>query len=117
MARQTERARELRRDSGKAERICWELLRAHRMDGIKFRRQHPIGRHFADFACVSRKLVIEIDGDHHADQIEADARRTADMECEGWRAIRFAASEVVANREGIWASIQLVLDSTRNPLS
>ncbi len=87
------------------------------MDGIKFRRQHPIGPCFADFACVSRKLVIEIDGDHHADQIETDARRTADMERKGWLLIRFAASEVVANREGIWASMQLVLDGERNPLS
>ena len=117
MARQIVRARELRRDSSKAERVCWELLRAHRMDGIKFRRQHPIGRYFADFACVSRKLVIEIDGDHHANQIDADTRRTADMEREGWRVVRFAANEVVANREGIWASIQLVLDGERNPLS
>jgi very-short-patch-repair endonuclease len=117
MAQPIERARELRRDSSKAERICWELLRAHRMEGIKFRRQHPIGRYFADFACVTRKLVIEIDGDHHADQVEADARRTADIEREGWSVIRFAANEVVANREGIWAAIQLVLDSDRSPFS
>jgi very-short-patch-repair endonuclease len=117
MVEQIERAKALRRDSSKAERICWEMLRAHRMNGIKFRRQHPIGRYFADFACVSRKLVIEIDGDHHADQVEADTRRTADIESEGWKVIRFAANEVVANREGIWAAIQLVLDSERNPLS
>jgi len=117
MVQQIERARDLRRDSSKAERICWELLRAHRMSGIKFRRQHPIGRYFADFACVSQKLVIEVDGDHHADQVEADARRTAGMEREGWRVVRFAANEVVANREGIWAAIRLVLDSDRNPLS
>jgi very-short-patch-repair endonuclease len=50
------------------------------MEGITFRRQHPIGPYFADFACPSKGLVIEIDGDHHADQIEADARRTAVME-------------------------------------
>ena len=59
------RARELRRDSTYPEKICWELLRAHRMSGIKFRRQHPIGPYFADFACTQRKLVIEIDGEHH----------------------------------------------------
>jgi very-short-patch-repair endonuclease len=117
MVQQIDRARELRRDGSKAERICWELLRAHRMSGIKFRRQHAIGHYFADFACVSRKLVIEIDGDHHADQVEADARWTADMEREGWSVIRFAANEVCANREGIWAAIRLVLDPVRNPLS
>ena len=115
MAEQIDRAREFRRDSSKAERICWEPLRAHRLNGIKFRRQHPIGRYFADFACVLRKLVIEIDGDHHADRVEADARRTADMEREGWRVIRFAANEVVANREGIWVAIQLALDGVVTP--
>jgi very-short-patch-repair endonuclease len=104
-------ARELRRDASYAEKICWELLRAHRMEGIKFRRQHPIGPYFADFACVQRKLVIEIDGEHHAYQPEADARRTAFMEERGWRVIRFWANEVVANREGIWAAIQATLDA------
>ena len=103
------RARELRRDSTYPEKICWELLRAHRMSGIKFRRQHPIGPYFADFACTQRKLVIEIDGEHHANQAEADARRTTLMESKGWRVMRFPASEVVSNREGIWAAIEAVL--------
>lgn len=76
-------------------------MRAHRMAGLKFRRQHPIGPYFVDFACVSRMLVIEIDGDHHADQAEADRRRTAAMEALGWRVLRFAANEVVQNREGV----------------
>jgi very-short-patch-repair endonuclease len=103
------RARELRRDSTYPEKICWELLRAHRMAGIKFRRQHPIGPYFADFASVQRQLVIEIDGEHHDRQLEADARRTAFMESEGWRVIRFPASEVIANREGVWVTIEAVL--------
>ncbi len=111
------RARELRQQGSYAEKICWELLRAHRMDGIKFRRQHPIGPYFADFASVQHKLVIEIDGEHHADQVEADARRTVFMEERGWRVIRFGAGEVVANREGIWAMIVAALESERRPLS
>src|SRR6266404_8680068 len=103
-------ARELRRDgSSRAERICWELLRDRQLSGAKFGRQHPIGPYFADFACVPRKLVIEIDGDHHAFQVEADTRRTAAMEREGWRILRFWTNEVVQNREGILAEIQLVL--------
>ncbi len=104
-----EKARAFRRDGSRAERICWELLRAKRLGGIKFRRQHPIGPYFADFACVSKKLVVEIDGEHHAFQVEADARRTAAMERDGWRVVRFWASEVVENREGIWAAIEAVL--------
>jgi very-short-patch-repair endonuclease len=82
---------------------------------VKFRRQHPIGPYFADFACISRKLVIEIDGEHHAYQIEADARRTAMMEREGWRVLRFWANEVVANPEGIWLAIEQALNVTPSP--
>jgi len=101
----TERARDLRRDSTPPEKAVWELLRAKRMDGVKFRRQHPIGPCFADFACVSRKLVIEIDGEHHAFRVDADARRTAVMQGLGWRVVRFAATYVLEDREAIWAEI------------
>jgi len=79
------------------------------MAGVKFRRQHPIGPYFADFACVSKKLVIEIDGEHHAFQVEADANRTVAMELRGWRVVRFWASEIVKNPEGIWAEIERIL--------
>jgi very-short-patch-repair endonuclease len=85
------------------------------MEGIKFRRQHPIGRYFADFACPSKGLVIEIDGDHHADQVEADARRTAVMEGLGWRVVRFGANEVVQNPDGIWSAIQILIDDGALP--
>lgn len=110
-ADRTERSRSLRSDSSRAERICWELVRAKRMNGVKFRRQHPIGPYFADLACVSKKLVIEIDGEHHAFQADADARRTAAMAEEGWRVLRFWAHDVVANPEGIWVEIEQALRS------
>ncbi|SKA27224.1 Very-short-patch-repair endonuclease [Enhydrobacter aerosaccus] len=102
------RARSLRRDGSRAERICWELLRDRRL-GAKFRRQHPIGSFFADFACLERRLVVEIDGEQHAFQVEADARRTAAMERDGWRVLRFWATEVMAGREGIAAEIARAL--------
>jgi len=108
------KSRELRHDGSRAEKICWHLIRDRRNSGVKFRRQHPIGPYFADFACVSKKIVIEIDGEHHAFQVEADAHRTAAMEREGWRVIRFWANEVVQNPEGIWASIEIAL-SNRSP--
>jgi very-short-patch-repair endonuclease len=79
------------------------------MGGLKFRRQHPIGPYFADFACVARKLVVEVDGEHHALQREADSRRTDIMEQAGWRVIRFSASEAVQNPEGVWAEISRAL--------
>jgi very-short-patch-repair endonuclease len=117
-SRHITKARELRRDSSKPERICWELLRAHRLDDFKFRRQHPIGPYFADFACPSRRLVIEIDGEHHACQAQADARRTAFLEDQGWRVLRFWARTVMENPEGIWAAIEAALDGKPSqPLS
>lgn len=103
------RARELRRDSTKPEKICWELLRDRRLNGVKFRRQHPIGPYFADFACISAKLVVEIDGEHHAFQVERDARRTAFMECQGWRVLRFWANDVLESPEGITTAISVAL--------
>ncbi|MBS0550567.1 MAG: endonuclease domain-containing protein [Proteobacteria bacterium] len=109
MAKDTERARALRRDSSLPEKKFWELIRAHRLEGFKFRRQHQIGPFFADFACVSRKLVFEIDGRHHDNQIEADGRRTALMERMGWRVIQFSASEVLANPDGIWSAVYAAL--------
>lgn len=105
----TERARDLRLTDSRAEQKVWELLRAHRMSGLKFRRQHPIGPYFADFACVQRKLIVEIDGEHHALQREADSRRTDFLEQAGWKVIRFSASEAVQNPERIWTEIGRVL--------
>jgi very-short-patch-repair endonuclease len=109
------RAREFRRDSSKPENICWELLRDRRLAGIKFRRQHPIGPYFADFACISEKLVIEVDGEHHAYQVERDAHRTAFMESQGWRVLRFWSSEVLESPEGIWVAIELALSKPVTP--
>ncbi len=117
MVRKVERARALRRDPSRAEKICWDLLRAHRMAELKFRRQHPIGRYFADFACVARKLVIEIDGNFHADQVDGDLSRTAVMETLGWRVLRFGANEIVQNREGVWAAIDVALQEPAKPPS
>ena len=105
----SQRAHELRRDGSRAERKVWELLRDRRIAGAKFRRQCPVGPYFADFACVSRKLVIEVDGEHHAYQQEADARRTAMMERDGWRVVQFRANHVVENPEGIWEEIEFLL--------
>src|SRR5471030_636100 len=115
MDEKADRARALRRDGSQAERICWELLRAKRMSGIKFRRQHSIGPYFADFACVSRKLIVEIDGEHHAFQQERDARRTAFLESLGWRVVRFWAGEVVRNREGVWTAVEVALNGRASP--
>ena len=71
----TNRARQLRERQTKAESLIWTVLRAKQLGGLKFRRQHPIATFFADFACVSRKVIVELDGGYHDYQYEDDATR------------------------------------------
>jgi len=59
-------ARGLRRNPTEAEQRLWSRLRRRQLDGVRFRRQVPLGRYIVDFACLSARLVIEIDGGQHA---------------------------------------------------
>jgi very-short-patch-repair endonuclease len=100
-------ARKLRAATTDAERRLWSILRDRQLSGCKFRRQHPIGPFFADFACVERMRVIEADGGQHADN-DADERRTAWLEGQGWRVIRFWNNEILGNLEGV---ARIILDA------
>jgi very-short-patch-repair endonuclease len=104
----------LRRDASDVESILWRALRESNLPW-KFRRQHPIGTRFADFACPARKLVIELDGGQHAERAEADATRTAELAQHGYSVIRFRNNEIVENLEGVLAMIQAALAA--NPTS
>ena len=98
------KARSLRRSSTDAERRLWTALRDRRLTKYKFRRQHPIGAYIVDFACTRHALVIELDGGQHADNA-ADARRTAWLESEGWRVVRFWNNDVLGNVSGVIEAI------------
>ncbi len=91
-------ARELRRRQTESEAYLWDYLRAHRLDGLGFRRQRPIGRFVADFCCEKAKLVVEIDGGYHevAQQQEFDTEREAHFTGRGYIVVR-ASAEVVMN--------------------
>ncbi|MCU0882809.1 MAG: endonuclease domain-containing protein [Hyphomonadaceae bacterium] len=82
----------------KAETRLWARLKGAACGGFKFRRQHPIGRYFADFACTEARLIVEVDGDvHSSDNARLyDAERTAFLENNGWSVIRFT-NEAVLN--------------------
>ena len=95
------RARELRREDTRAEAHLWNALRGHRLGGWKWKRQLPFGPYFLDFACVEARLVVEVDGSQHDEQVAYDARRTAYLERAGWRVIRFWNSAVLTNRSGV----------------
>src|SRR5260370_22691776 len=68
-----QRAQQLRTNSTPAERPMWSMLRAKRLAGLKFRRQHVVGNYIVDFVCLPARLVIEVDGDTHGDN-EAQLR-------------------------------------------
>jgi very-short-patch-repair endonuclease len=100
-------ARTLRKNSTDAERLLWAALRGHRLNGASFRRQVPIKNFIADFVCHSARLVIELDGGQHfSDQAEKkDAARSAAIEAQGFRVLRFSNLDVMENRAGVLETI------------
>jgi very-short-patch-repair endonuclease len=100
-------ARALRKNSTDAERLLWAALRDHRLNGASFRRQVPIKNFIADFVCHAANLVIELDGGQHfSDQAEQkDAARSAVIEAEGFKVLRFGNHDVMTNRTGVLEAI------------
>jgi very-short-patch-repair endonuclease len=87
-----------------AELRLWRLLRDRRLNGIKFRRQVPLGPYIVDFLCVGAKLIVEADGSQHAES-PRDKARDAYLESQGWKVLRFWNNEVLQNREGVLETI------------
>ena len=98
-------ARALRRDATPAERRLWQGLRRHQVNGLKFRRQVPLGPYIADFYCASAKLVIEVDGISHINS-DSDSIRDAWMGQRGIRVVRVGNRDVLANLEGTLIAIR-----------
>lgn len=107
-----DRARYLRAHDSAAEDRVWSILRAKRLAGLKFRRQHVLGRYIADFVCMPARLVIEVDGDTHSPDNEAyDAKRTESIERAGYRVIRFWNSYVLGDNDG--GVTEVILEALR----
>ena len=95
------RARQLRHASTDAERHLWRHLRSRNLAAYKFRRQYPISGYIVDFACLSAKLVVEVDGGQHGDAAAYDAVRTRRLEAQGFRVLRFWNDEVLMRTEDV----------------
>ncbi|MBI2466731.1 MAG: endonuclease domain-containing protein [Candidatus Rokubacteria bacterium] len=106
------RARQLRSSETDAERKLWWRLRGRQVLGAKFRRQHPVGPFIVDFCCPERALIAEVDGGQHATQADADRRRTAFLERQGYRVLRFWDNEVLRATEGV---PQRIAEALQNP--
>lgn len=109
MPNQLKNARHLRKNLTDAEQHLWRHLRLRQIEEHKFRRQHPIGNYIADFVCIERKLIVEVDGGQHAEQLDYDAARTAWLEAQGYRVLRFWNNEVLQNIEGVVTVIRAAL--------
>jgi len=113
------RSRSLRRNLTDAERIIWYAVRAHRLNGARFRRQTPIGPFIVDFVCHDARLIIGIDGAQHfeAEHERRDARRDAFLAAKGYRVLRFNNHDVMTNRQGVLEAINAALVTSPSPPS
>jgi very-short-patch-repair endonuclease len=104
----TEAAKELRKKQTEAEKRLWFKLRDQQMQGIKFRRQEPIGNYIVDFVNFENKLVVEIDGSPHnkAEIKQNDRRRTLWLQSEGFKVLRFWNSDILDHVEKVLEEIK-----------
>ena len=104
------RAQSMRHTATPAERALWRILRDRRLNGLKFRRQVPLGNYIADFACFDPKVVIECDGGQHADS-RYDATRDEWLRAQGFRVIRVWNHRLLTTfeREGLVEELQGML--------
>ena len=96
-----QRAKELRRNMTSQEAVLWEELRANRLHGLHFRRQHIIHGFIVDFYCHAAALVIEVDGAVHDDRQDYDSERARLLEQRGLRILRFRNAEVATNLQTV----------------
>jgi very-short-patch-repair endonuclease len=106
------RARALRKNLTEAERALWKHLRLRQQGGYKFRRQQHLGQYIVDFVCLKKRLVIEVDGGQHTEQTKDDALRTAWLESQGFRVMRFWNNQVLQEMEAVKLAIWEALNSS-----
>jgi very-short-patch-repair endonuclease len=94
------------------EALLWKHLRAKRFAGFKFRRQHRVGPYFADFCCIQKRLIVELDGGQHVEQKAQDAKRTAYLAEQGYRVIRFWNDQVNREMDDVLEAIYAALTDT-----
>jgi very-short-patch-repair endonuclease len=112
-------ARKLRAEQTNAERLIWMLLRDRRFDGLKFRRQHPIGHYILDFYCEELNLAVELDGGQHnlPEGQKHDMSRSEWLTAKGIRVVRFWSHDVLGDTDTILQAIWDVVSQLRASFS
>ena len=110
------RSRELRQKMTLPEKILWQFLRGSSLAGLRFRRQHPIGSYIADFCCLQKKLIIELDGEYHTKIEQEDKERDDFFKERGFRILHFTNDHVFDRIEWTLQTIakELEIDWQKN---
>jgi very-short-patch-repair endonuclease len=108
-------ARDLRQRETATEDLLWEALRDRRLDGLKFRRQHPVGSFVIDFCCLTLRLAIELDGGVHETRRHEDAEREGVLTAAGYRVLRFPNEAVCDRLSEVLAAIAAAAKDDRFP--
>ena len=105
-------AKSLRKRLTNTERLLWKHLRAKQIEGLKFRRQEPIGKYIVDFVCHEKRIVIEVDGSQHSIDKAIDKERDEWLKEHGYEVMRFWNNEVLENIEGV---LEVIRNSLLSP--
>jgi very-short-patch-repair endonuclease len=98
-------AKQMRNGPTAAEAALWDALRANKLDGLRFRRQHPVGQFVLDFCCPALRLVVEVDGGVHEHQAEQDANRDEWLRAYGYTTLRVRNEEVTSDLTSVLSRI------------
>jgi very-short-patch-repair endonuclease len=108
-----DKARNLRKNPTEAEKALWRRIRLRQIAGQRFRRQVPIGNYIADFVCLEKRLIVEVDGGQHAEQTAHDRERTEWLKSQSFNVLRFWNHQVLQEIEFVLQSIENELKSPR----
>ena len=116
MNNQIENSRQLRKNMTPQEKKLWSVIRNRQFFGYRFRRQFPIGQYIVDFICREKKIIIEIDGGQHNEDINIyyDNKRTEYLMTEGYNVIRFWNNDIDKNIYGVYEKLKEVFEIGKN---
>jgi very-short-patch-repair endonuclease len=98
-------ARQLRQNLTPAEQTLWQALKNRQLNGLRFRCQHPLGSFIVDFYCPQCRLIVEVDGSIHSQQVEYDLARTKHLNQFGYQVVRFSNQDVMTNLNSVLQQI------------
>jgi very-short-patch-repair endonuclease len=104
-------ARNLRKRLTDTEQLLWSQLRTRQIEGCKFRRQTPIGKYIVDFICHEHRLIVEVDGGQHSENVNEDKIRDTWLGEQGYKILRFWNNEVLTNMEGV---LEVIRDNCKS---